>query len=555
MEVALADQGGRFNKSPLFKVPVRLNLAAGQTHRLKITNIAGYDGLELHPTAEIGQATPRTEAFLAHNAIPLEFAAEDFDQVLAGNLVTKVIYLPNLEFQEVALAGVETLVSTRLETGTDPIAEAKRRGSILAVVRLGNKDPQTNDMPTRLNQFATAFPVQRLACSPDGKLIAVTNGSPTFILQTTNTSRLADDWKPRVEVLDGQSGKSLASLKLSTAEEDAVLAATERVFHFEVTGLAFSPDAQVLAVGTSIGQVKLFRAQTGELVRTLDDRAARLADKATPDAWQPMQRAHGSVRSLAFSPDGRLLATCGESFADYSDVFDGIESLGLPVSGPGRLKVWDVSSGALNHDLPGHSQAFGVAFSGEGSLLASAGRWTGSSDDGNGVLVWHAQTGEKTLAMLIEANAGTHKIGFAPGRKLAAIGSIQFDKENATSATSIAMAFPQSGLTEWQRSIDGWAVPAWLPDGNHLAVLCGGKFILMIDAQTGQTLHEVKVAEVPEARKWNDLAAVAAPEGARLVIGGRSADKSGLVEVWTVGTAQSPRTSPAAGQGAQPTKH
>jgi hypothetical protein len=77
---------------------------------------------------------------LAHNAIPAQFTEEDFDQVLSGNFVTKVIYLPDPEFQELALAGVETLVSTRLDPGVDPIVEADRRGAILAIVRIGNKD-------------------------------------------------------------------------------------------------------------------------------------------------------------------------------------------------------------------------------------------------------------------------------------------------------------------------------------------------------------------------------------------------------------------------------
>ena len=107
---------------------------------MKLTNIPGREGTELYPTVEIGPTTPRTEAFLAHNAIPIQFTEEDFDQVLAGNFVTKVIYLPDPEFQELALAGVETLVSTRLDPGVDPITEADRRGSILAVMRLGNKD-------------------------------------------------------------------------------------------------------------------------------------------------------------------------------------------------------------------------------------------------------------------------------------------------------------------------------------------------------------------------------------------------------------------------------
>jgi hypothetical protein len=130
---------GAFDSEPLV-VPARQNFPQNGIYRMKLTNIGGREGVELYPTLEVGPTTPRSEAFLAHNAIPIQFTEEDFDQVLAGNFVTKVIYLPDPEFQELALAGVETLVSTRLDPGVDPITEADRRGSILAVVRLGNKD-------------------------------------------------------------------------------------------------------------------------------------------------------------------------------------------------------------------------------------------------------------------------------------------------------------------------------------------------------------------------------------------------------------------------------
>ena len=85
--------------------------------------------------------TPATDAYLAHNAIPVQFTAEDFDQVIdGGNFVTKVIYLPDPKYQELAVSGVETLVSTRLEPGVDPILEADKRGTILLIVRLGAID-------------------------------------------------------------------------------------------------------------------------------------------------------------------------------------------------------------------------------------------------------------------------------------------------------------------------------------------------------------------------------------------------------------------------------
>jgi hypothetical protein len=134
---------GMFDSEPLI-VPGRYNFGQGGIYRLRLTNIPGRPGVELYPTLEIAPATPRTEAYLAHNAIPFQITDEDLDQVLGitGNFVTKVIYLPDPEFQELALAGVETLVSSRLDPGVDPIVEADRKGSILAIIRIGNKDLQ-----------------------------------------------------------------------------------------------------------------------------------------------------------------------------------------------------------------------------------------------------------------------------------------------------------------------------------------------------------------------------------------------------------------------------
>jgi hypothetical protein len=132
---------GQFDSSPLV-TPGRQNFQQSGIYRLKLTNIpgAGREGVELYPTLEIGPPAYRTLAYLAHNAIPIQFTEEDFDQVLAGNFVTKVIYLPDPEFQGLAVADVQTLVSTRLDPGLDPIEEASRKGAILAVLRIGNKD-------------------------------------------------------------------------------------------------------------------------------------------------------------------------------------------------------------------------------------------------------------------------------------------------------------------------------------------------------------------------------------------------------------------------------
>ena len=122
-------------------VPARYNFTQGYIYRLKLTDIQGQNpNFVLYPTIEVAPSTPATDAYLTHNPIPAVFTEEDFDQVKAGNFVTKVIYLPDPKFQELAVSGVETLVSTRLDPGVNPILEADRRGTILMIIRLGSID-------------------------------------------------------------------------------------------------------------------------------------------------------------------------------------------------------------------------------------------------------------------------------------------------------------------------------------------------------------------------------------------------------------------------------
>ena len=96
----------------------------------------------LYPTLEVRAAHPNTLAYLQHNAVPVEITEEDLEHVNSSNMVTKVIYLPDPEFQARAIAGVETLVSTRLEPGIDPVQQAERMGTVMLILRFGNKDLQ-----------------------------------------------------------------------------------------------------------------------------------------------------------------------------------------------------------------------------------------------------------------------------------------------------------------------------------------------------------------------------------------------------------------------------
>ncbi len=122
--------------------PGSYNFVQGAMYRLKLTNVPGREDLALYPTLQVYPSQPATEAYLTHVKVPVQITNEDLDQIESNNFVTKVIYLPDAKFQELAIANVETLVSTRLDPGIDPVQEADKRGTIMAVLRIGNKDEE-----------------------------------------------------------------------------------------------------------------------------------------------------------------------------------------------------------------------------------------------------------------------------------------------------------------------------------------------------------------------------------------------------------------------------
>lgn len=134
--------------------PARYNFVQGQTYRLKLAGIPGHEGLTIYPTLKVYPAHPNTEAYLSHNSLPLQINVEDLEQVEGNNFVTKVIYLPDARYQELAVANVETLVSTRLDPGVDPIQEADKMGTIMAVLEMGNLDLE---MPNPVAPQGTAL--------------------------------------------------------------------------------------------------------------------------------------------------------------------------------------------------------------------------------------------------------------------------------------------------------------------------------------------------------------------------------------------------------------
>lgn len=150
--------------------PARYNFVQGSTYRLKLSGIPGREGVTLYPSLQVYPSHPSTDAYLSHNSVPIELTQEDLDQVESNNFVTKVIYLPDARFQELAIANVETLVSTRLDPGVDPVQEADKRGTIMAVVRIGNMDLEMpGQSAPRPMADSEGNPIDQVAYQIDGE--------------------------------------------------------------------------------------------------------------------------------------------------------------------------------------------------------------------------------------------------------------------------------------------------------------------------------------------------------------------------------------------------
>ena len=127
-----------------------------------------------------------------------------------------------------------------------------------------------------------------------------------------------------------------------------------------VRSVAFSPDGRTLATGSDDNTVKLWDIANGKELRTLEGHA-------------------DVVSSVAFSPDGRTLAT-----GSYDRT----------------VKLWDIANGKELRTLEGHaSPVWSVAFSPDGRTLVSGGGGErvkdGKETRFGEILLWRAATDEE----------------------------------------------------------------------------------------------------------------------------------------------------------------
>ncbi|MGI9473030.1 MAG: hypothetical protein ACR2NZ_15930 [Rubripirellula sp.] len=193
-------QGGSFADT---KEVLNAGVLVGSVYRFQVTRIPGAEGAELYPTIEVIDRTYPPPGLATRYPIVIQLDQDDFDAAMAGQLVTRVVYL---EDPDTATPIEQTPITNRpVEAAEyqDALEVADRLGRPVAIVRIGSVAPPRS--LALLPQFFFGNPIWAPIHEPEiaTPLPVVAPARPTLLPSTTVTdSSVSDLGGPSATVTD-----------------------------------------------------------------------------------------------------------------------------------------------------------------------------------------------------------------------------------------------------------------------------------------------------------------------------------------------------------------
>lgn len=296
-----------------------------------------------------------------------------------GLVRTRQIALSSQPARELAFSPDGLLLATSAADGTVALWPTRQRGR-----------PKIFHAP----------PVASLALSPDGSAVAV--GCYDGSLRVW---RIADGAQLLARAFGGGTQWSVAfspdGRRVAAGGEDKILRiwtiADGRLVHtlrghrLNIWKVVFSPDGRTLATSSFDHDIRLWDPATGAAIRTLAGHAEAVvglafspdgallasgSDDSTVRLWRvadgaPLRTiaAGNHVYSVAFSRDGRTLATAGRARGGLGTF---LHQLTGGIAPGANVRLWRVRDGALLAAAPEAEDAMFVAWAPDGGWLATA---------------------------------------------------------------------------------------------------------------------------------------------------------------------------------------
>ena len=311
-----------------------------------------------------------------------------------------------------------------------------------------------------------------------------------------------------IRIWDSATGKQLADVpKISRAGYGSPV-------------VAFSTDLKLVAVNYW-GEITIRTLPDNKLVTKIDP----ILDRGHRSAFRP------DVFAMAFSPDGKWLATGGSTAA-----------VGGPHGLPGGIVlVWDTESGKIVHQSEKLSTAAScVTWSRDGRLLVAGTSGAGGElQEAGEVWIWDAETREPLHHFSVKPETK-----YGEWASAASVAISHDGKRVAVPVTSGSRGAPAGIIIEdtgaavrlWELETGADTEPfkrlqmavqkvVFSPDGNQLATAGADEVVRVWDLDTGKQL-----AALPSQGRVEAVAF--SPDGESLAVG----SKAGIVRIWATPT-------------------